>query len=154
MEKRRRKAYIKAQTAKKKQEAPKATGQAHTSTKRKLFEKVDCPPKKPKMVAEPAIGETATTGKLPPKPGKRKGLMMSEVLITKKPLVLLREDSQYALKQISSIIKDEDYEDLGNHATEAIRETGRFSLTHVCIHPLCFIRPFCLFFILTCFLFL
>ena len=36
------------------------------------------------------------------------------------PPVLLHEDSQYAFKQISSIIKDEDYEDLGNHATEAM----------------------------------
>ena len=106
------------------------------------------------MVVEPAIGETATTGKLPPEPGKRKGLMMSEVLITKKPFVLFREDSQYALKQISSIIKDEDYEDLGNHATEAMRETGLFSFIQACIRPLCFIYSFCLFFILTRFLFL
>ena len=42
-------------------------------------------------------------------------------LVTEKRLVLLCEDSGYALKQLSSIIKDNDYEDLGNHATKASR---------------------------------
>ena len=74
--------------------------------------------------------------------------------VAKKPPILLREDSQYALKQISSIINDEDYEDLGNHATEAMRETGLFSFIQACIRPLFFIYSFCLFFILTRFLFL
>ena len=37
--------------------------------------------------------------------------------VTEKHPVLLREDSGYALKQLSSIIQDDDYEDLGNHAT-------------------------------------
>ena len=45
---------------------------------------------------------------------------------------LLREDSQYAIGQLSSIIKDDDYEDLGNHATEAMGEIGLFSLAQVC----------------------
>ena len=54
--------------------------------------------------------------------------MIGEVPITKKPPVLLHKDSQYALKQISSIIKDKDYEDLGNHATKAMGEMGFFSL--------------------------
>ena len=85
MEESRRRAYIKAQAAKKKQEAPKVTGQAHPSTKRKPFEKVDHPPKKPKVVAEPTVNETAATGKLPPKLGKGKGLMTGEVPVTKKP---------------------------------------------------------------------
>ena len=56
--------------------ALKATAQAHPSSKRKPSEKVDRPPKKPKVVAEPTVGETAATGKLLPKPGKGKGLMM------------------------------------------------------------------------------
>ena len=75
MEESRRKAYIKAQATKKKQKSSKATAQAHPSSKRKPSEKVDRPPKKPKVVAKPIVGETAATGKLPPKPGKGKGLM-------------------------------------------------------------------------------
>ena len=49
-------------------------------------------------------------------------------LVTKKCLILLCEDLGYSLKQLSSIIKDDDYEDLGNHATRAMRETGLFNL--------------------------
>ena len=75
MEESRRKAYMKAQATKKKQKSSKAIAQAHPSSKRKPFEKVDRPPKKPKVVAEPTVGETAATGKLPSKPGKGKGLM-------------------------------------------------------------------------------
>ena len=56
----------------------------------------------------------------------------ADPVMEKRP-VLLREDSGYALKQLSSIIKDDDYEDLGNHATEAIGETGLFSLVQVCL---------------------
>ena len=61
MEKSKKRAYIKAQAAKKKLEAPKATGQAYLSTKRKPSEKLDHQPKKPKVVAEPTVGETAPT---------------------------------------------------------------------------------------------
>ena len=75
MEESRRKAYIKAQAAKKKQKSSKETAQAHPSFKRKPSEKVDRPPKNPKVVAEPTVGETTATGKLPPKLGKGKGLM-------------------------------------------------------------------------------
>ena len=42
--------------------------------------------------------------------------------------------------QISSIIKDEDYEDLGNHAAEAMGETSLFSLAQVYIHHFSFIH--------------
>ena len=49
----------------------------------------------------------------------------------KKPPVLLREDSKYALEKLSSIITSEDYEDLGNHAMEAMGETGLFNLAQV-----------------------
>ena len=113
-------AYIKQQAAtKKKQEGslpPKATGQANPSTKRKLSEKVDYPPKKPKVVTRPNAGKTPA--KLPPKLslGIGKGLMKGHVLIVEECLVLHHEDSSYALNQLSSIIKDDDYLDLGNHA--------------------------------------
>ena len=36
---------------------------------------------------------------------------------------------------LSSIIKDEDYEDLGNHATEAMGESGLFGLAQVHNRP-------------------
>ena len=49
-----------------------------------------------------------------------------------KPLVLLREDSKYAFEKLSSIMSTNDYEDLGNHATEAMGEMGLFSLAQVC----------------------
>lgn len=64
--------------------------------------------------------------------------MVNPEPIKEKPPVLLREDSQYTLKQITSIIKDKDYKDLGNHATKAMGETGLFSLTQVCIRPYTF----------------
>ena len=46
----------------------------------------------------------------------------------KKPPVLLREDPKYALGKISSIIRSEDYEDLENHSTKAMGETGLFNI--------------------------
>jgi len=42
--------------------------------------------------------------------------------------VLLHEDSKYALEQISSIITVDNYEDLSNHATEAMGKTGLFCI--------------------------
>ena len=57
--------------------------------------------------------------------------MTGQGLVTKKHPILLHEDSRYVIKQLSSIIKDDDYEDLGNHVTEAIGEMGLFSLTQV-----------------------
>ena len=61
--------------------------------------------------------------------------MMGQGPITNKCPVLLREDPQYTLKQLLSIIKGEDYEDLGNHATEVIGEMGLFSLAQAYIRP-------------------
>ena len=52
---------------------------------------------------------------------------MGSVLIAEKPPVLLH-DSKYALEQLLSIITADDFEDLSNHATEAIRETGLFCI--------------------------
>ena len=51
--------------------------------------------------------------------------------VKKNPLVLLCEDPKYALGKLSSIIDNEDYEDLGNHSTEAMGETGLFSIAQV-----------------------
>ena len=55
--------------------------------------------------------------------------------VSEKHTILLCEDLQYAIGQLSSITKADDYEDLGNHATKAMREIGLFSLAQVCIHP-------------------
>ena len=92
------------------------------------MEKVDYPPKKPKVVTGPNAGETPA--KLPPKLGSRigKGLMKGHVPVTEECPVLLREGSSYAFNQLLSIIKDDDYSNLGNHATEAMREVSLFSL--------------------------
>ena len=65
------------------------------------------------------------------KPGGGKGLMVPPPGSQKKPPVLLREDPKYALGKISSIIGSEDYEDLGNHSTEAMGETSLFSIAQV-----------------------
>ena len=67
----------------------------------------------------------------PAKPGAGKGLMVAPPGSQKKPPVLLREDPKYALGKISSIIGSEDYEDLGNHSTEAMGETGLFNIAQV-----------------------
>ena len=87
MEDNKRSAFIKQQAiVKKKLEGslPLKTGQANPSTKRKSFEKVDLPPKKPKVVTRPIVGETLATSKLPLKPGlgKGKGLMKGQVPVT------------------------------------------------------------------------
>ncbi|XP_075660982.1 uncharacterized protein LOC142630815 [Castanea sativa] len=68
--------------------------------------------------------------KPPPKLGigKGKGMMTNLDPVKEKPPVLLREDPQYTLRRIGSIISDEDYEDLGNHATETMGETCLYSL--------------------------
>ena len=67
----------------------------------------------------------------PAKPGGGKGLMVPPPSSQKKSPVLLREDLKYALGKFSSIIGSEDYEDLGNHSTEAMGETGLFSIAQV-----------------------
>ena len=67
----------------------------------------------------------------PAKHGGGKGLMVPPPGSQKKPPVLLREDPKYTLEKVSSIIGREDYEDLGNHSTEAMGETGLFSIAQV-----------------------
>ena len=71
---------------------------------------------------------------IPAKHGGGKGLMIPSPGSQKKPPVLLHEDPKYALEKFLSIIGSEDYEDLGNHSTEAMGETGLFSIALVNVH--------------------
>ena len=107
------------------------TGSSRPLAKRPM-PKVDRAPKKQKVSTEPIIGLMAEGKKTvtPAKPGC-KGLMVLPPGSQKRPPVLLREDPKYALGKISSIIGSEDYEDLGNHSTEAMGEMGLFSIAQV-----------------------
>ena len=67
----------------------------------------------------------------PVKHGAGKGFMKASSTNQKKPPILLRKDSKQALEQISSIMTSEDYEDLGNHYTEVMRESGLFAVIQV-----------------------
>ena len=127
-----RRATIRLQAAKNKEADvdPMGMGLSRPSTKRRPLAKGDCAPKRPKVSLEPIVGLMAdgTKTATPLKHGAGKGLMMPLLGSQKKSPVLLREDLNYALKKLSSIICFEDYEDLGNHSTEAMGETGLFSI--------------------------
>ena len=124
---------IKAQAAKKLEDssqAPKGMGLNNPSTKRKI------PPKQdhlPKITSDTVVELEAEGAKtvVPAKHGAGKGLMKGPPPSQKKPLVLLRKDPKYALETLTSIMTTEDYEDLGNHSTEAMVETGFFSIAQV-----------------------
>ena len=135
MEDAKRRAVIRNLAAKKKDtdEGAMGTGSSRSSAKKRPLLKGDCAPKKQKGSTEPVIGLMAEGNKMatPAKHGGGKGLMVPPPGSQKKPPVLLREDPKYALEKVSSIIGSEDYEDLGNHSTEAIGETGHFSITQV-----------------------
>ena len=105
-------------------------GSSKPSTKRRLPSKGDRTPKKPKVSLEPVVGLMVEGAKTvtSTKHGVGKGLMIPPLGSQKKPLVLLREDPKYALEKLSLIITSEDYKDLGNHSTEAMGETGLFSI--------------------------
>ena len=132
---------IKAQATKKKESgdvASSATVAINPSIKRKSAPKGDRRAKKPKVSLEPVVGlmaegKTAT----PVKHGTGKGFMKAPSNISEKLPVLLCEDSKHALEQISSIISVEDYEDLGNHSTEAMGKSGLFAVAQV-IRPVTF----------------
>ena len=131
-----RRALIRSQVAKKKKSgdmAPTATVASNPSIKRKPPPKEDRSAKKPKVSLEPVIGLMAKGVKTvtPIKHGAGKGLMKAPYTTQDIPLVLLREDSKHALEHISSIISSEDYEDLGNHSTEAMGESGLFAVAQV-----------------------
>ena len=135
-----RRAAIRSKAAKNKETDVGAmgTGSSRPLVKRPM-PKVDHAPKRQKVSTEPVIGLMAEGKKTvtPAKPGAGKGLMVPPPGSQKKSLVLLREDPKYALGKISSIIGSEDYEDLGNHSTEAMGETGLFNIAQVRIrhHP-------------------
>ena len=101
---------------------PMGTGSSKPSTKRRPPAKEDRAPKRPKVSLELVIGLMAegTKTATPSKHGAGKGLMIPPPGNQKKPPILL-----------SSIINSEDYEDLGNHSTEAMEETGLFSIAQV-----------------------
>ena len=122
----------KAANRKETDEGAMGTGSSRPSAKRPL-PKGDHAPKKQKVSTEPVIGLMAEGNKTatPAKHGGGKGLMVPPSGSQKKPLVLLREDPKYALGKLSSIIGSEDYEDLGNHSTEAMGETALFSIAQV-----------------------
>ena len=103
------------------------TGSSKPSTKRRLPSKGDRAPKKPKVSLEPVVGLMVEGVKMVT-PAKHKGLMIPPPGSQKKPPVLLCEDPKYALEKLSSIITSEDYEDLGNHSTEAMGETAFLAL--------------------------
>ena len=112
----------------------KGSSSANPSSKRKQPEKPDRQPlKNPKVAPKPFLGLKVEGKKTVTKlvHGKEKGLMMGFVTSAEKPPVLLREDSKYALEQLSSIIIVDDYEDLSNHATEAMGEMGLFFIAQV-----------------------
>ena len=143
MEDAKRRAAIKNKAAKNKEtdEGAMGTGSSRPLAKRPVL-KVDRAPKKQKVSTEPVIGLMAEGKKTvtPAKPGGGKGLMVPPPGSQKKPPVLLREDPKYALGKISSIIESENYEDLGNHSTEAMGETGLFSIAQV--RALCYLFYF------------
>ena len=116
------------------------TGLSRPLAKRPM-PKVDRVHKKQKVSTELVIGLMAKGKKTvtPAKPGGGKGLMVPPPGSQKKPPVLLREDPKYALGKISSIIGSEDYEDLGNHSTEAMGETGLFSIAQIRVRRYSFI---------------
>ena len=127
---------IKSQAAKKKESGdvdPKGTGSSNPSIKRKLPSKGDRPPKKPKVPLEPVVGLMAEGIKMSTlvTHGAGKGFMKAPSTNQEKPPVLLREDSKHAFEQILSIMILEDYEDLGNHSTEAMGESGLFAVAQV-----------------------
>ena len=133
-----RRAAIRLQAAKNKDTDVDAmgTGSSKPSAKRRPLPKGDRAPKKQKVSSEPVLGLMAEGTKTvtPAKHGGGKGLMIPPPGSQKKLPVLLREDPKYALEKLSSIIGFEDYEDLGNHSTEAMGETGLFSIAQVNVH--------------------
>ena len=136
MDNAKRRAMIKSQAVKKKETNdvdPRGTSSSNSSIKRKQPSKGDRPPKKPKVLLEPVVGLMAEGAKTinPVKHRAGKGFMKALSTGQETPPVLLHEDSKYTLEQLSSIIMSEDYEDLGNHSTEAMGESGLFAVTQV-----------------------
>ena len=129
-----RRALIKSQAVKQKETGevvvPKGT---LSSAKRKQPSKSDRPHKQQKDPLEPVVGLMVEGEKTvtPAKQGSGKGLMKAPSTSQEKLPPLLRDDSKFALEKLSSIISSKDYEDLGNHSTEAMGETGLFAVAQV-----------------------
>ena len=137
MENAKRRVAIRLQAAKKKEtdKGVIGTSSSKPSAKKRPLPKGDCALKKQKVSSESVLSlmaEGTKTVTLAKHEGD-KGLMIPPPGNQKKPPVLLREDPKYALEKLSSIIGNEDYEDLGNHLTEAMRETGLFSIAQVSV---------------------
>ena len=132
MEDTKRRAAIRLQAVKNKETDKGAMGMGSSkpSAKKRPLAKGDRASKKQKVSLEPVLGLMANGTKTmtPDKHGGGKGLMIPHPGSQKKPSALLREDPKYALEKLSSIIGNEDYEDLGNHSTEAMGEAGLFSV--------------------------
>ena len=142
MEDAKRRAAIRLQAAKRKEidEGAMGTGSSKPSAKKRPLPKGDHAPKKQKVSSEPVLGLMAEGTKTVTlaKHGGGKGIMIPLPGSQKKPPVLLRDDPKCALEKLSSIIGNEDYKDLGNHSTEAMRDTGLFSIAQVSVrHNLC-----------------
>ena len=135
MEDAKRRPAIRNQAAKRKETNDDAmvTGSSRPSAKKRPLLKGDHAPKKQKVSTELVIGLMAEGNKTvtPTKQEGGKGLMVPPPGSQKKLPVLLHEDPKYALGKLSSIIGSEYYEDLGNHSTEAMGETGLFSIAQV-----------------------
>ena len=135
MEDAKRRAAIRNQAAKRKEtdEGAMGMGSSRPSAKKRPLLKGDYAPMKQKVSMEPVIGLMAKGNKTVTlaKQGGGKGLMVPPPGSQKRPPVLLREDPKYALGKLFPIIGNEDYEDLGNHSTEAMGETGLFSIAQV-----------------------
>ena len=109
------------------------TGLSKPSTKRKQQKKSNRLPNKPKSIPKPVVGLKAKIKKAATALGlgKGKGFIKVLTLIVEKLLVLLCEDSKYALEKLLSIITSDNYKDLSNHATKAMRETRLFNIAQV-----------------------
>ena len=134
MEDAKRRVAIRTQAVKKKEtdEGAMGTGSSKPSAKKRLLLKGDRALKK-QVSTEPVIGIMAEGNKTVTLAKHRggKGLMVPPPGSQKKLPVLLCEDPKYALEKLSLIIGSENYEDLGNHSTKAMEETGLFSIAQV-----------------------
>ncbi|XP_050242508.1 uncharacterized protein LOC126691520 [Quercus robur] len=130
MEDAKRRALIKTQAVKKRESGEVVPRVSASAPKRKPTSKSDRPFKQPKVSLEPVVGLMAEGNKTvtPAKKGTGKGLMTAPEGKQERPHSLLHDDSKYALEKLSSIITAEDYEDLGNHSTEAMEETSLFAV--------------------------
>ena len=143
MEDAKRRALIKSQAVKKKESGEVVPMGSAPASKRKPTSKSDHPAKQPKISLEPVVDLMAEGVKTitPAKHGMGKGFMKTPDSKQERPPPLLRDYSKYALEKLSSIITTEDYEDLGNHSTEAMGDTGLFAVAQVS-----YARPFFFFF--------